>query len=136
MEAARRMMQIMQGAFLCSIALYAVMTKMLPANATPNMVVFKVLALLAVGNVVTIFVLRRKLVKSAERTLSVQPDDSDALARWRGGYIITYAFSEVVALYGLILHFMGFSFVQVLPFFIAGFVLILFYAPRRPAPTR
>jgi hypothetical protein len=136
MEAARRMMQIIQGAFLFSIALYAVMTKMLPANAAPNVVVFKILVLLAVGNVVAIFVLRRKLVKSAEQTLSVQPDDADAVARWRSGYIITYAFSEVVALYGLVLHFTGFTFVQVLPFFIAGFVLILFYAPRRPAPAR
>ena len=136
MEAARRMMQIMQAAFLVSIALYAVMTKMLPANAAPNVVVFKVLVLLAVGNVVTIFLLRRKLVKPAEQTLSMQPEDADALARWRSGYIITYAFSEVVALCGLILHFMGFTFAQVLPFFIAGFVLILFYVPRLAAPTR
>ena len=128
-------MQIMQAAFLFSIALYAVMTKMLPANAASNVAVFKVLVLLAVGNVVTIFLLRRKLVQSAEKILSVQPEDTAALARWRTGYLITYAFSEAIALYGLVLHFMGFGFVQVLPFFIAGFVLILFYAPRRPAPT-
>lgn len=136
MEAARRMMQIIQGAFLVSIVLYMVMTKILPANAAPNVVVFKVLALLAVGNVVTIFLLRRKLVKAAEQILSVRPDDTAALARWRGGYIITYAFSEVIALYGLVLHFMGFAFAQVLPFFTAGAVIILFYVPRRPAPTR
>ena len=136
MEAARRMMQIIQGAFLMSIALYAVMTKILPASVAPNVLLFKMLSLLSIVTVAAIFLLRGKLVKSAEQILSVQPDDTAALARWRSGYVITYAFSEVIALYGLVLHFMGFAFVQVLPFFIAGFVMILFYAPRRPAPTR
>jgi hypothetical protein len=136
MEAARRMMQIIQGALLMSIVLYAVMTKIVPANVAPNILLFKMLSLLAMGTVVMIFLLRRKLVRSAEQTLSAQPDDTAALARWRTGYLITYAFSEAIALYGLVLHFTGFAFMQVLPFFIAGFVLILFYAPRRPAPTR
>ncbi len=136
MEAARRMMQIIQGAFLMSIVLYAVMTKILPAGLAPDVLLFKMLSLLSIVTVAAIFLLRGKLVKSAEQILSVQPDDTAALARWRSGYVITYAFSEVIALYGLVLHFMGFAFVQVLPFFIAGFVMILFYAPRRPAPTR
>lgn len=136
MEAARRMMQIIQGAFLFSIVLYTLMTKMLPANVAPNVLIFKVLSLLAMANVVIIFLVRQKLVKSAEQTLSAQPEDSDALGRWRTGYLITYAFSEAIALYGLVLHFMGFAFTQVLLFFIASFVMILFYAPRRPAPAR
>jgi hypothetical protein len=136
MEASRRMMQIIQGAFLVSIVLYAVITKMLPASVAPNVLIFRVLALLAMGNVVMIFLLRRKLVKPSEQTLSTQPEDAAALASWRTGYLITYAFSEAIALYGLVLHFIGFAFVQVLPFFIAGFVLILFYAPRRPSPTQ
>jgi F0F1-type ATP synthase membrane subunit c/vacuolar-type H+-ATPase subunit K len=136
METTRKMIQIMQGAFLMSIALYAVMTKILPASVLPNVLVFRVLALLSVATVAVIFLLRRKLVKSAEEVLSAQPEDAAAVARWRSGYLITYAFSEAIALYGLVLHFMGFGFSQVLPFFIAGFVLILFYAPRRPAPAR
>jgi hypothetical protein len=130
------MMQIMQGAFLLSIALYATMTKIVPAHVAPNVPLFRMLALLAIGNVAMIFLLRRKLVKSAEQTLSARPDDGGAVARWRTGYLITYAFSEAIALCGLVLHFIGFTFVQVAPFFIAGFVLIFFYAPRRPAPAR
>jgi F0F1-type ATP synthase membrane subunit c/vacuolar-type H+-ATPase subunit K len=136
MDASRKMMQIIQWAFLVSIVLYAVITKMLPASVAPNVLVFRILMLLSVGTVAMIFALRRKLVKPAEQILSVQPEDAGALARWRTGYLITYAFSEAVALYGLVLHFMGFTFAQVAPFFIAGFVLMLFYAPRRPAPTR
>jgi hypothetical protein len=107
MEASRKMMQIMQGAFLVSIVLYAVMTKMLPASIAPNVLMFRVLALLAVGTVVTIFLLRRKLVTPSEQTLSLKPEDAGALVRWRTGYLITYAFSEAIALYGLVLHFMG-----------------------------
>ena len=68
MEAARRMMQIIQGAFLFSIVLYTLMTKMLPANVAPNVLIFKVLSLLAMANVVIIFLVRQKLVKSAEQT--------------------------------------------------------------------
>lgn len=136
MEAARRMMQIMRGAFLFSIVLYAVMTKIVPASVAPNLLMFRALALLSMASVAMIFLLRRKLVKPAEQILSAQPEDAGALARWRTGYLITYAFSEAIALYGLVLHFTGVAFAQVLPFFIAGFVLILFYAPRRPAPTR
>jgi hypothetical protein len=136
METTRKMMQIIQGAFLFSIVLYAVMTKMLPANVAPNVLIFKALALLSMVTVAVIFLLRRKLVRSAEQVLSAQPDDTAALASWRAGYLITYAFSEAIALYGLVPHFMGFAFTQVLPFFVAGFVLILFYAPRRPAPAR
>jgi hypothetical protein len=104
------MMQIIQGAFLMSIVLYAVMTKILPAGLAPDVLLFKMLSLLSIVTVAAIFLLRGKLVKSAEQILSVQPDDTAALARWRTGYLITYAFSECyrtlrpgTAFYGLCL---------------------------------
>ena len=72
-----------------------------------------------------IFVVRRTLVfRSAER-LAVRPDDSLTLSHWRTGYIVTYALCEGLALFGLILRFVGCSFQQSLPFYIGGFVLLL-----------
>lgn len=136
MEASRRMMQIMQGAFLMSILVYVLIIKMVPAAGSRNLLMFKILVGVTIALLATIARLRRRLVKPAEETLASQPDDPAALARWRTGYLITYACSEAMALYGVVLHFLGFSLTEVLPFLIAGFVLILFYAPRRPAPAR
>jgi hypothetical protein len=109
---------------------------MLPAATAPNILVYRAIALLAVVDVVIIFVCRRMMVQPAEGALAGHPEDPAALARWRTGYLITYALSEAAALYGLVLHFLGFSLVQVAPFLITGFVLILFYAPRSPARAR
>lgn len=136
MEAARKMMQVMRGAFLVSIILYAVVAKILPAATAPNVVIYRAIALLAVVDVAIIFVCRRMMVRPAEGVLASHPEDPAALARWRTGYLITYALSEAAALYGLVLHFLGFNLVQVAPFLITGFVLILFYAPRTPAQAR
>ena len=50
-----------------------------------------------------------------------------ALARWRVGYVVIYALSLSIALYGLVLPFMGFPMSAVAPFLLAGFALILFF---------
>jgi hypothetical protein len=44
----------------------------------------------------------------------------------------TYALCEALALFGMILRFMGFSFERSLPFYVGGFVLIFFFGPRAP----
>jgi hypothetical protein len=44
----------------------------------------------------------------------------------------TYTLCEALALLGLVLRFLGFSFQQSLPFYIASFVLLLFFGPREP----
>jgi hypothetical protein len=43
---------------------------------------------------------------------------------------VTYCLSEAIALYGMVLHFLGFGLSQIVPFFIAGLGLIIFYWPR------
>lgn len=45
------------------------------------------------------------------------------------GHIVIYAISLSIALYGLMLDFMGFSMPAVAPFLLAGFALILFFRP-------
>lgn len=129
-------MQMVRFALLVCIALYAFIVKMLPSTGTPNLLVFRVMLLLVVVLVGTLFAFRRMMVKPAELALANQPDDPSAIARWRMGYLITYVLSEAIATYGVMLHFMGFTLVQVAPFFVAGFVLIVFYSPRIPAPAQ
>ena len=118
---------------LVSIGLYAFIAK--DHGPTPkevSLIFVCMMAALAAGMIAATLVVRRVLVKPAESTLAANPENAAALHRWRTGYIATYALSEAVVLYGVVLRFMGLSFSQVIPFFVAGFVLTLFFAPRRP----
>jgi len=70
-------------------------------------------------------------------TLARQDDLAELSARKSGtiplmaALIIIYCLSEAVAVYGLVLHFFGFSLSQVTPFFFAGLMLLFFFEPRR-----
>ena len=72
-------------------------------------------------------------MKPAESSLAGNPESATTLYRWRTGYMATYALSEAIVLYGVVLRFLGLSFSQVVPFFLAGFILMLFFGPRRPS---
>lgn len=136
MEAARRIIQIVRVALLACIVLYAIIVELLPTSVTPHMLVFKVITLLSVVLVVTVFAFRRTMVQRASSALTLHPEDRLALSRWRTGYLVLYVLCEAIATYGVMLHFMGFTLTQVAPFFATGFVLIIFYSPRIPVSTQ
>jgi len=121
---------------LISVVLYGFIIKMVPSTGRRNVMVLRVVVALSVALLATIGHFRRRMVKPAEQILASQPNDPSALRRWRTGYLITYACGEAVALYGVVLHFLGFTLTEVLPFLLAGFVLILFFTPSRPAEAR
>ena len=129
MEAARKTIQIIRCALAAAVVLYFVVVLRLPSSARPNPIIHRVLTVVCVTLTILIFVFRRTFVARAEATLQSQPQDAMALARWRVGYIVIYAFSLSIALYGLVLHFMGFSLPAVAPFLLVGFALILFFKP-------
>ena len=52
--------------------------------------------------------------------------------RWQTGYILGFAQSEAIALFGLSLRYMGFTLREVSPFYVVGFVLMLLSWPRVP----
>jgi F0F1-type ATP synthase membrane subunit c/vacuolar-type H+-ATPase subunit K len=125
----------MRIAMLFSIMIYGVMIKFVPSNVQANPVIFYVIVLLAIWIVAALFLFQRKYVKASESVLARDSGDLLAQKRWRLGYFLTYAFSEAIALYGVVLHFLGFTAAQVAPFLIAGAVLILFYSPRLPVSS-
>ncbi len=131
MEIARRVLQIIRFAFLASIALYAYLVVSVPSHAAPSPVIFLPISLIAVTLLIGVFITRRIFLARTEKILAVKPEDGEALARWRTGYLVAYALSEAIVLFGFMLHFMGFSLRQVAPFFLTGFLLILFSAPHR-----
>jgi hypothetical protein len=129
-----RTLRAVQSAMLGSILLYAVVGEVLGSGAMaadPSLsYVFTTAGVAVVG---VIFVVRRTLVLRSAESLASHPDDALTLGHWKSGYIATYALCEALALFGLVLRFMGFNFQQSLPFYIGGFVLLFFFGPREPA---
>lgn len=73
---------------------------------------------------------RRKYVRTARATLAQVPNEAKALRRWQVGYITSFVLSEAVVLYGTNLRFYGLTFSQVVYFYIAGTLLMIFSGPR------
>ena len=136
MEGARTTLQIVRVAMLFGIAIYLFIIKQLPTHARANAVIYFSFGLVAFWILLGLFAFRQKLIKRSENVLASNPDDAVAQKQWRTGYLRTYAFSEAIALYGVVLHFLGFTMAQVAPFLIAGFLLIVFYSPRLPVRSR
>ena len=80
-----------------------------------------------------IFVLRRFMFSKSEIILAAKPDDKTALFLWRLAQIATFGLCEAVALFGVVLRLTGSNFSGALPFYVAGFLLMLYFAPRRPS---
>jgi hypothetical protein len=124
-------LQAIRMAMLASVVFCGLIATLAPSNEEPKPIVFYGLSGMAIVEVAAIFVIRRILV-SAPRTAAVpQPQQANASMKPETALILIYCLSEAVALYGLVLHFLGFSWTQVLPFFIAGLVLLFFFDPRR-----
>jgi|SRR5215468_6120208 hypothetical protein len=133
MDSAIKAIRIVQIALLVSVVLYVVVgEKVGSIPKLNNPVVFYVLSLATVTIVGVILVVRRTLVIQSEASLAARPSDLPTLNRWRAGHIMTYALSDAIAVFGLVLRLMGFSLSQVAYFYISGFILLLFFGPRRP----
>lgn len=133
MQAARKLIQIIRFALAGAVVMYLFIILQIPSTAKPNLVLLRGLGFLAVLDVIFVFVIRRILVFPAEAVLPNQPQDTKSLARWKAGYIVTYALSMSIALYGLVLHFFGFPLGQVVPLLLASFALFIFLGPKAMA---
>ena len=94
------------------------------------------LSAFALAEALTILLIRWILVSRSEPVLLANPSDTKALGRWRTGYLAMYSVSLSIAIYGLLLHFLGFELRNVVPFFAAGFLLIVVLPPRQLVETR
>ncbi len=128
-------LRILQWTMLTSIVLYGVVGEAVgPGVRAVNPTLNYVFSTLSVAVVGIIFVVRRTIVLPAAASLTQHREDGISLNHWKTGYIATYALCEALALFGLVLRFMGCTFQQCLPFYIGGFVLLFFFRPRDPQP--
>jgi hypothetical protein len=134
MESSLKFVRVVRLVLLASIVLFAVFVEWIHPDPRPRTwTYFYVISGLAVWSVEGMFFFRRRMLKPAERVLSTQPDDVAALKRWRAAYVGIYALFHSVFMWGLLLRFLRFSLLQVLPFYVAAFLLLLYFAPRRPS---
>lgn len=134
MDSTFKSLRIVRLALLASIVLYAVLGEIFaPGNNAPHKVVFFAFTAIAVLMVLVSFIVRRLLIARVESEMKAAAGDQSMLHRWRGGYFVSFAFSEAIALLGFILRMLNFSLSQVAPFYIVGFFLLIFFSPRRPA---
>ena len=131
---ALRTLRVVQWALLASIVLYGIVGQVVgPAPSKVDATLSYLFATLSVAIVGAIFVVRRTLVLRAGETLATRPEDSLSLNHWRTGYVATYVLCESLALFGLILRLRGSPVEASVPYYMGGFVLLLFFWPRQPA---
>jgi len=133
MVRALKTLRAVQWLMLASILLYGILGELVaPGSRAVNPTLSYLFTTAGVAIVGVIFVVRRTLVLRAAESLAAHPDDGLSLGHWRTGYLATYALCEMLALFGLILRFLGSNLQQSLPFYFGGFVLLFFFRPRQP----
>ena len=115
MGAALRTVRLIQIAMLVSIAMYVVVGELAGQRLAAQATVPYAIAVASISVVGAILVVRKTLVLESEAQLRQKPDDPVIVSRWKAGYIVTYALCEALAIFGLLLRFMGFPMIHVWP---------------------
>src|SRR6476660_7106978 len=134
-NASLKRLQTIRFALLGSIVLYFLLCLYAPVRSEGSPDMLKVLALTSGVIAAAVFVLRGKVLVPSAALAATQPDDANTLSLWRTAHIVMWALCEVIAMYGLLLRYLGFPVAYAAPFFAGGFLLILFLGPRRPEPA-
>jgi hypothetical protein len=91
-----------------------------------------VFGLLTLWDVSSAFAIRTRYLESATRTLRSNPEDHVALHRWKFGQIAPLAMCEAIALFGLVVRFLGGTSLQTIPFYLISASMMVVWWPRRP----
>lgn len=132
MKATLKFLRTIQIAMLIALVLYLYLPEVahVQPKAVPSAMYYSITVLTA-GIVGAIFIVRRRWTMPVEGRLSTDPENKEALLRLRKGYVLIYALSEAAVLFGLQLRFIGFTRLQVIPFYITGGILLLYFFPRK-----
>jgi hypothetical protein len=133
MDTSLKLLRNVRLFLLASIVPYAVIAERYgPAPKAQAPLVFYAITAVAISLIATILFIRRGRLAKLDKILPSNQEDIAALKLWRATCLLIFMACEAIALYGLVLRFLGFTFLQGAPFYMAGFVLMLYFAPRRP----
>jgi undecaprenyl pyrophosphate phosphatase UppP len=116
---------------LLAIAIYFWLSTRLPpsSRSQPSKTFEIVIALVSLACINSTFFFKRKYVDKAEVLIEKTPDDVRVQKKWLTGYFAIYALSFAVTLYGMMLHFLGAPATHVVPFYVVGAALVLWFRP-------
>jgi len=132
MENQLKQLPLIRICLLLTIPLCVFLAMRAPEQPAPKPVFFMSIVCVAAAEAVVAFFLRARLLTTAKNEWQEQSASKAALQRWLSANIVPWALCLSIAMYGMILRYVGYSLKSVAPFFIAGFVLILCCPPRRP----
>lgn len=126
-----KIVRVLHLVFLASVAMIAALGEVLPLGAVRNPGGLRYsLLVAAVITLLLAFRLRGALVRSTAEALARSPSDPALWARWRTGHLLSFALCEAIAVFGLILRISGETLLNVAPFYLFAFLLLLSWAPR------
>jgi len=126
-------MRFLWASFCVSIPLYIYAGRLVGASGSlrfPN--AEKILVVLGALSLLSFFWFWKKQYLPALDDLRNQPENIRAIQRWRTYWTILACVANSVAVLGLIFWMAGKTLQQSLPFFVAGFLLLLLLWPRTP----
>jgi len=134
MQQSLRMLRMIHVFMLVALFVYAFLPEWIKPHPSqlPNPIIFYAITVMTAVIVAIVFFVRRRMVLSAEPSVTTATPDPAALMRWRAGSIMCFALAEAIGLYGMVLRFIGFAFGQVIYFYIVAVVLMVYCRPRLP----
>jgi hypothetical protein len=110
--------------------MYWMAMQMIPANPQDVPAIRNVL--MGVAGVEGAVALYLRIARIGALLSKAAPASASDVARLRSLYIVCFALAEAVALCGFVLHFVGATPAEIVPFFLAAVVLLLLCYPRLP----
>ncbi|MBZ5702275.1 MAG: hypothetical protein LAN84_10550 [Acidobacteriia bacterium] len=137
LQTALRDLRIIHGVMLVSVLLYMlVIFQIHPSEGHLSPVIPEAITVCCAAEIAVALVLRARLLAPCMETLRSNPDDAQALGRWREGNLVSITLAQSVALFGLVLKFLGASWFVGGPFFATAIFLLLIWTPRIDLPSQ
>jgi len=132
-QAVFRLLRLIYVAMFASVGAYWLVGEVVARQTeiTAPAIIARVLQVVAAGTVLAVLVLRFQRIPALTAT-ALASEPAALLARLRVLYLVCFALAEAVALYGLVLRFLGVPRADVTLFFLAAAVLFLLCYPRPP----
>jgi hypothetical protein len=130
--AAMRVLRVLQAAMLASVVVIAVIGELVgppERQLGATLYILSAVALMDAGFVVFV---RAAIIPRAEHDLRQNLNDAGLWKQWRTTYVVAYVVAESVALFGLLLRFLGASLGRIIPLYVIAAALIFFSTPRPP----
>jgi hypothetical protein len=133
LDSTLRELRLIWGALLLSMLAYPAIAEWFgpsPKPLNPVFIAGEAASAAAMSGVALYFRTRR--TEPALQVLRDNPDDRDALLRWRSSGIVTGVTLEALMLTGVALQFTGATLLQSAPFYVIAVALMMAWWPRRP----